>query len=156
MMTKLLWPLVLAGTLALGASAAFAQDYGTAYDSYTPPPYGGPPGPGEEVTVTAPHYPRERSTIGAPIENVSLQRAVRFDDLDLRTGWGAHVLRVRVARTARTLCRQLEFRYPVGAPDQSGCYRRAYGEAMADVHEAVASARYGSRPYADDYGYEEP
>ena len=89
--------------LVLAASSAGAQQYGApagpGYYNYGPP---------EEVIVTPPPYARQRSAIGAPIIDASISRPVRYDDLDLRSGWGVRELRDRVSFTARTLCSQLE------------------------------------------------
>jgi UrcA family protein len=115
-----------AGTLALAfAASASAQPY---------------TGPTETVIVRAPQYGPQRSEIGAPIENVSLSREVRFDDLDLRTSWGAQALRDRVRRTALDLCQQIENRY-VTMDDGPPCYRTAYEDAMAQAEEAIRSTR---------------
>jgi hypothetical protein len=60
-------------------------------------------GPTEDVIVRAPQHGPARSEIGAPIQDVSLSREVRFDDLDLRTVWGAQALRSRI-RIRRSRC----------------------------------------------------
>ena len=127
--------ILLAGVFgaALCASAN-AQDYRYAQPGYS--------SDSEEVIVRAPHYRPERSTIGAPIETVALQRGVRFDDLDLASDWGVRTLRERVGYTARQLCRQLDNEYPVTVSDGTGsCYRRAYEQAMGDADDVIARAR---------------
>lgn len=99
-------------------------------------------GNNEVVTVTAPHpQQHRRSTIGAPIVNVALSREVRFDDLDLRTYRGAHVLRERVRRTAVALCRDIDDRYLVTQDDDRSCVRDAEYEAMDQAEEAIADAQ---------------
>jgi UrcA family protein len=80
-----------------------------------------------------------RPEIGAPIENLSLSREVRFDDLDLRTSGGAIALRDRVRQAALNLCQQLENQY-VAMDDSRPCYRTAYDDAMDQVDAAVQKA----------------
>ncbi len=122
-------------SLMLAASAtavALAFASATAAQPYT--------GPTEEVIVRAPQYGPQRSEIGAPVENLSLSREVRFDDLDLRTSWGASALRDRVRQTALTLCQQLENQY-VTMDDSRPCYRTAYEDAMDQAETAIQNAR---------------
>jgi UrcA family protein len=102
-------------------------------------------GPTEEVIVRAPQYGPQRSDIGAPIENVSLSREVRFDDLDLRTSGGANALRDRVRQAALNLCQQLENQY-VAIDDNRPCYRTAYDDAMDQVNAAVQNAHKAAAP----------
>jgi UrcA family protein len=102
-----------------------------------------PSGTHEVVTVTAPRpHERQRSTIGAPIINVSLSREVRFDDLDLRTAGGAHALRARVRDTARALCRQLDQQYLVTEDDGRSCVTAAEDDALAQADSAIGSEEY--------------
>jgi UrcA family protein len=117
---------------ALAASGAVAQDYGR----YEPAAYGRSP---ERVEVIAPRP--QRSEIGAPIVDVALSREVRFDDLDLDTRHGVRELRERVRNTARDLCRQIDFRYPIAANGSPPCYRTAVADAMDQVDEAIDRAR---------------
>ncbi len=129
--------------LGLAASAAPVQEYGS-YDQ-GPGYYGPPP---EEVIIQAPRYRApERSTIGAPIENVAMSRAVRFDDLDLRTAWGAHALRERIRYTARRLCNRMDFAYPISTSDSPPCYRTALEDGMAQADAAIAEARGYANAY---------
>ena len=124
--------------LMLGASSIQAQEYG---------PYGneGPfygNGASEEIEVIAPRHRQERSDVtGAPIRDVAISQAVRFDDLDLRTDWGARALKDRIRYTARTMCRQLDFRYPVSTDDSPPCYQTALDDAMPQADAAIAQAR---------------
>lgn len=125
---------LLALAIALAASSASAQQYG---------PVAAPSGSHEVVTVTAPRpHERQRSTIGAPIVNVSLSREVRFDDLDLRTARGAHALRARVRDTARALCNQLDQQYPVTEDDSRSCITTAQNDAMAQADSAIGRTEY--------------
>jgi len=123
---KTLTTILAAGAIALTlATSAWAQYYA---------------GPTEDVIVRAPHYGPQRSEIGAPIQNVSLSREVRFDDLDLRTVWGARVLRNRLRQTALNLCRQLDNQY-VTLDDNRSCYRAAYEDAMMQADDVIRSTR---------------
>ncbi|MBI3675396.1 MAG: UrcA family protein [Proteobacteria bacterium] len=118
--------------LALVASPASAQprDSGRYYQSGD-----------DSVEVTAPRYHPGRSDIGAPIRNVAMQEEVRFDDLDLRTNHGAHVLQSRVRQTARNLCRRLDAVYPVTADGSPDCYTVAVNNAMSQANAAIDGAR---------------
>jgi UrcA family protein len=125
-----------AAALMLVAPSVSAQDYysESAYEN----------GPNEEVIVQAPEFYRHQqrdSATGAPIVDVAMSREVRFDDLDLRSGWGARALRTRISDTARRLCDRLSVRYPVATTDSPDCFRTAYNDAMAQADEAIARAR---------------
>jgi UrcA family protein len=127
-------------------SGGYGYDNGPAYNGYGPNYTGYGPsdyqnGPDDEVIVTGPHRHIERSTIGAPIEDVVMRRPVRFDDLDLRTSWGAHELRERVRVTASAMCRDLEARYPIATSDNTPCYEPAVEDAMYQADAVIRSAR---------------
>jgi UrcA family protein len=120
--------------LAIATSSVGAQEY------YS--------GPQEQVIVTPPHYGPQRSEIGAPIVDASMSQAVRYDDLDLRTAWGARTLRDRIRFAATTLCNRLDAMYPVSVDDTSGmypgntrCYRDAAGPALYEADSAIRNAR---------------
>ena len=115
---------------ATGIVPAAAQDYRDV--SY---------GSTEEVIVTAPRPTQDRSRIGAPIVDVALSGEVRYDDLDLTTGYGARTLEHRVSRAARDLCRRLDVRYPVATSDSPPCYQTAYDDAMEQADGAIGRAR---------------
>lgn len=124
-----------AAGVMLAAPTVSAQDYydEAAYDR-----------PNEEIIVQAPEYYRHQqrdSATGAPIVDVAMSREVRFDDLDLRSGWGARALRTRVSATARRLCDRLNVRFPASSADSPDCFRTAYYDAMAQADEAIARAR---------------
>jgi len=123
---KTLTTMLATGAVALTlAASASAQDYAS---------------PTEQVIVRAPHYGPQRSDIGAPIESVSMSREVRFDDLDLRTVWGARVLRSRLRETALNLCRQLDNQY-ITLDSNRSCYRDAYEDAMMQADDAIRATR---------------
>jgi len=119
-----------------------AQDY----SNPVPPQYAS--GAPEVITVYGPHRSHERSTIGAPIEDVAISHPVRYDDLDLRTEWGASTLKHRILYAADRLCRQLDQVYPSSAypptSDSPPCRRTAVDDAMSQADAAIAAARsYG-------------
>jgi UrcA family protein len=130
------WALLAAGAVgvALAASSASAQEYGPSGPGY----YQGPP---EQVEVYAPRHRSERSDIGAPIQDVAISRPVRFDDLDLRTEWGARELRARIEYAARDMCNQLDTLYPVSTSDSPPCFRTAVDNAMYQADAAIDAAR---------------
>jgi UrcA family protein len=126
--------------VVLGAAApAFAQDYG----------------PTEEVIVTAPPpaFQEEysgRQSLTMPPEKVSLSQRVRYDDLDLTTGQGAHELRRRVVHAAREVCGTLREAYPFHQLTSARrCYPEAVRNALVHANEAISDAR---ESYV--YGYE--
>lgn len=128
---------LLAGAFGacIAALPAAAQDDG-GYDA--PGAYSST----EEVIIQAPRYRGpQRSTIGAPIEDVGISAPVRFDDLDLTTDWGVHALHTRIFVAARTLCQRLDNRYPITVSDGApSCYRQAVNDAMAQADAAVDRA----------------
>src|SRR5262249_24525539 len=126
--------LLATGALVFSASVALAQDY------YGAPPPDGYYGPNENVIITAPRY-RERGHLGAEIRDVAMQREVRFDDLDLRTGWGVRTLEARIKVAARSMCDRLDRFYPIAADDNPPCFQNAVADAMAQADEAIARAR---------------
>lgn len=104
----------------------------------------------DEIEVIGRRPTHQRSAIGAPIENLSLTREVRYDDLDLRTHWGAHELRERIVYAANEACRALDRRYPeMNYPkteDSPPCVRTAIDRAMDQADAAISDARrYASR-----------
>lgn len=131
---------IAAIVLAAVASPAVAQGFGPYADGsvYVSPAR-------ENVYVRAPRHPRERGFAGEPVEDLSISRAVRYDDLDLRTAWGAHALEERVLYTASRLCRQLNQFYPttlyLPTADSKPCYGTAAEEAMDQADAAIARAR---------------
>jgi UrcA family protein len=124
---------VAAGALSLAmivpVAHAQAYDNGAYYQS------------GDEVIVQAPHHAREYSPIGAPIEDVSISRVVRYDDLDLRTHWGADELRSRVNQAASSACDEMDTMHPVATSDSPPCYSTAVRDGMEQARDAIDQAR---------------
>ena len=132
---------ILASMVALLAGSAFvligasanAQGYSDHDDAYRNNP--------ENFEVTVPRPGPQRDKMGAPYVNRSLSQEVYFNDLDLRTGRGAHILRERVKLTARLLCRELDERYPVTADNSPPCYNDAAEDALYQADRAIDDAR---------------
>lgn len=108
--------------LTLNVAPVHAQSYDD--DAYTT----------SGVTVYAPRTVG-RSEIGAPIEEVHASRVVHFDDLNLDTRYGAHVLRARIEHAADEACDQLDQDYPVDAGDNPPCRQTAVDRAEYRVQE---------------------
>jgi UrcA family protein len=127
----------LASAVLCAAAPAFAQDDG----AYGPP--------NEEVIVTAPPPPAfqeeysGRQSLTMPPEKVSLSQRVRYDDLDLTTGQGAHELRRRVVYAAHAVCGTLRDAYPFHQLTSARrCYPEAVRDALVHANEAISDARY--------------
>jgi len=125
-----------AGAFSLGLAAipAHAQDDGRYYDNG----YSSPASDDDDtygVTVTAPHRWDD-------VDHVSASRTVRYGDLDINTDYGAHILKARIERAARSACRELDRDYPDAsdAPGR-GCYDDAVRHGLQD-----ASYQIGYRP----------
>ncbi len=86
----------------------------------------------EGVTVSPPRV-IGRSAIGAPIELVQAHRVVTYRDLDLTSGYDAHILKVRIERAARSACDELSNRYDAYDGDGRDCYRDAVRDGMEQV-----------------------
>jgi UrcA family protein len=121
-----------AGALSLIAAPAIAQDY---YD--------------DEIIVEAPGVVRERtgerSSIGAPIEELALQRVISTKDLDLRHDADVYELHRRIHNVAAESCDEVD-RASQGVPltTERQCVREATRDAMAQADALVLQARgYG-------------
>jgi UrcA family protein len=120
---------VIASVFCLFAGAAIAQDY---YD--------------DEIIVRAPTVEREytgrRSSIGAPINELTLQRSISTADLDLRYDRDVRELYRRIDRVAYEACDEVE-RASRGVPltTRRDCIREATNEAMAQADDLIYYAR---------------
>ena len=94
-------------------------------------------GPTEEIIVTPQR--QSRSTIGAPIRDVTLSEFVPYDDLNLSRVSDIIALRHRVRDSARRICSRLQFENPVGTPDTARCRRDAVDNARSGVDAAIYS-----------------
>ena len=94
------------------------------------------------ITVMAPRA-REtgRSTIGAPIQTLTAQSVVYFDDLNLRTEAGRDELENRVSTAAAEACDWLDEVFPPQPPISDGdCRSDAVKRAQAQVEAAISQA----------------
>lgn len=82
-----------------------------------------------------------RSTIGAPIEQVTLTRRVSYSDPDLTTYNGAVALKRRVREAAREACGKLDDLYPLEARQAPTCIGKAVADASRQVDGAIARAQ---------------
>jgi UrcA family protein len=127
----------LVSSLAIANYPAFAQQVSAA------------PEVTEEVQVVGPGVVQRevvgRTTIGAPIEVISLARSLSYADLNLTRQSDADELRQRIGDIARKSCRQLDIMYlyamyqPIPA-DQS-CVKEATRKAMDMASLAIAEAK---------------
>ncbi|HKT54208.1 MAG TPA: UrcA family protein [Caulobacteraceae bacterium] len=121
---KLLLCAATAASFAAAAPLSVAQ---------AQPDYSYRTGPDDEITVYGSRHEERSMTTGAPIQWVREQRVVYYGDLDLRTRYGAHMLKARVARAAQEACDDLDAMYPVTASGSPPCERTAYRDAMAQT-----------------------
>lgn len=127
------------GEPANGQAPYSQTSYGQPYGSETAYYPGNAP---EDVEVYGPRLHVERGPLNGPLDTVAMSQAVHFDDLDLRTAWGAHELRSRIRFTARMLCRDLDEAYPYPPADGSPpCYRTAVENAMLQADRVIGDAR---------------
>jgi UrcA family protein len=96
----------------------------------------------ETTTVVAHHT---KATVSYPYENsgievYSLERRVRFKDLDLATPDGIAALEQRVRAAADAVCAQLGEWYPKLFTTDKECRQRAVQSAMVQVRAAIAKA----------------
>jgi UrcA family protein len=85
-----------------------------------------------------------RSSIGAPIEQVTLTHRVSYRDLNLAMSTDAAKLRTRVDDEARLACKQLYQLYPLVATDPD-CVKKTLKDAMAQADAAITAAGAGPR-----------
>ena len=125
--------------VAVSGSAAFAQE-----GAIGAPAAGSGQVASPEVVIINPGRPGPaRSTIGAPIEDVLLSASVRTDDLNPTVPADMLELHYRVKETARRLCDRLDFRYPIGVPDEYHCIQNAVERTSNQIETTL---RYGSAP----------
>lgn len=118
------------GAFCLFAAPAIAQDY--YYD--------------DEIIVRAPTvervYTGRRTSIGAPINELTLQRAISTADLDLRYDGDVRELYRRIDRVAYEACDEVE-RASRGVPltTRRDCIREATRDAMAQADDLIYYVR---------------
>ena len=97
----------------------------------------------EGVVVTGSRVITEqvgRSSVGAPINQVSLSYKVSYADLDLKTADGTKKLDERVKTAADAACKELDRAFPLSTPDSGACAKSAVAGAKMKVKEVVAAA----------------
>jgi len=97
----------------------------------------------EGVTVTGSRVAKETigsSTIGAPIEQISLSYRVSYSDLDLTTSGGKAELDKRVRVAADAACKEVGRLYPDAKPGDAACVKAAVDAAMVQVRDVEAAA----------------
>ena len=98
----------------------------------------------EEVTVTAPaERTIGRSTIGAPITEVSVSEKVQYNSSMLMTNSGRALLQDKIATEARRLCQEAETPGSVPAEHQKACEKRAIQDANEQIAAAAAKVKAG-------------
>lgn len=122
-----------AAILAVGLSSAALVTPAEA--QYYDPAAGPQPGKiTEQVTVTPGHG---RSSLGAPIEEVTTSLAVSYADLNVPTVQGNIAFRHRVRSAAKRVCNRLEVSYPAGEPNSYNCYKHAMSRVTPVVDNAI-------------------
>jgi len=86
-----------------------------------------------------------KPTLSQPYENSgieihSLERHVRFNDLDLSTPAGIAMLEQRVTASANAVCAQLGELFPKDYTTDEECRQQAVQAAMVQVRAAIAKA----------------
>jgi UrcA family protein len=119
--------LAFVGTMLAG-TAAFAQ-------------------PIEEITVIAPHQVHRKvvgkTTIGAPIEEISLTHHVQVNDLDLSKPEDQAALKARIVEVAKEGCDELDQLFPFDKEQGQNrqCVKQAVSQAEAQVVAAIQSPK---------------
>ena len=131
---------VFIAALAVGTSNSMALAQETDMSSPGPGPVQ-VTSPPEVVIITPPYRGPTRSTIGAPIQDVSLSATVRTDDLNPLSVGDWIELQHRVRDTAQRLCRRLRFQHPIGTPDEFRCARRAIENTSDQIDESILNNR---------------
>ena len=114
-----------------GVSAQPRDSYDDGYDN----------GYDDSIVVTGPHARQVgRSSLGAPVMEMTAQSIVYTDDLDLRTRAGRYMLRQRVSAAADEACDQLDEAFPsngTDVPSPSECRGDAIRRAQDQVDYAI-------------------
>jgi UrcA family protein len=82
-----------------------------------------------------------KSTIGAPIKELSIRSRVTFADLDLTTAAGAAALQKRVEDTAKSTCKEIKVDVPAEGSTVEKCVKDALAGAQPQVDKAIADAK---------------
>jgi UrcA family protein len=82
-----------------------------------------------------------KSTIGAPIKELSIRSRVTFADPDLTTAAGAAALQKRVEDTAKSTCKEIKVDVPAEGSTVEKCVKDALAGAQPQVDKAIADAK---------------
>ena len=82
-----------------------------------------------------------KSTIGAPIKELSIRSRVTFADLDLTTAAGAAALQKRVEDTAKSTCKEIKVDLPAEGSSVEKCVKDALAGAQPQIDKAIAEAK---------------
>lgn len=82
-----------------------------------------------------------KSTIGAPIKELSIRSRVTFADLDLTTAAGAAALQKRVEDTAKSTCKEIKVDIPAEGSSVEKCIKDALAGAQPQIDKAIADAK---------------
>jgi UrcA family protein len=82
-----------------------------------------------------------KSTIGAPIKEMTIRSRVSYADLDLTTATGVDTLSKRIKDTATSTCKEIKVDVPVDGWTVDRCIKEAVDDAMVQVNKAVAEAK---------------
>ena len=91
------------------------------------------------VEIARPGLHRD-SSLGAPVNIITLTRRVSVSDLDLRSYSGWMQLETRVNETANTVCDQLHRRYHLSLSERRSCVRDAVAGGIEQARAAIAAA----------------
>ncbi len=82
-----------------------------------------------------------KSTIGAPIKEVTIRSRVSYADLDLTTEAGSNELTKRIKDTATSTCGEIKVDVPVAGWTEERCIKAAIDGAMGQAKTAVDAAK---------------
>ena len=81
-----------------------------------------------------------KSSIGAPIKELSVRSRVSYADLDLSTPAGANALKKRVEDVAKSSCKEIKVDVPAEGSTVEKCIKDAIAGAAPQIDKAVAEA----------------
>jgi len=82
-----------------------------------------------------------KSTIGAPIKEMSIRSRVSYADLDLKTAAGVDALKKRVEDVAKSTCKEIKVDVPAEGSTVDKCIKDAIAGAGPQIEKAVADAK---------------
>ena len=114
---------LLGGGLAVAVSATLAQ-------------------PMEVVTVEAARATTVgRTSLGVPIEEITIRSRVSYADLDLTSATGALELENRIRATAESSCKKIDVEFPAEGSSEAACIKNAVAGAMQEARKVIDAKR---------------